>query len=149
MDVPGWSAGPTVIQRIPPYATSLRTSQSSVAQTRRRMLAPDEDRKRRPSAITVSLSHEGGCDGRGIRTGPSSAPTRRRPAPYLRAGLLAPAEHAANLRGAPLPVPLDDSRQSRRCKRSHLIQRTRAREAPWVALPNPDALSSLRNYVRT
>jgi hypothetical protein len=42
MDVPGWSAGPTVIQRIPPYATSLRTSQASVAQTRRRMLAPDE-----------------------------------------------------------------------------------------------------------
>jgi len=43
MDVPGWSAGPTVIQRIPPYATSLRTSQASVAQTRRRMLAPDDD----------------------------------------------------------------------------------------------------------
>jgi hypothetical protein len=26
MDVPGWSAGPTVIQRVPPCATSLRTS---------------------------------------------------------------------------------------------------------------------------
>jgi hypothetical protein len=26
MDVPGWSAGPTVIQRIAPWPTSLRTS---------------------------------------------------------------------------------------------------------------------------
>jgi hypothetical protein len=45
MDVPGWSAGPTLIQRIPLYATPLRTSQAPVAQTRRRMLAPDDLRK--------------------------------------------------------------------------------------------------------
>ena len=31
MDVPGWSAGPTVIQRIPPYPTSLRTSKPRVS----------------------------------------------------------------------------------------------------------------------
>ncbi len=28
MDVPGWLAGPTVIQRIPPYPTSSRTSEA-------------------------------------------------------------------------------------------------------------------------
>jgi hypothetical protein len=31
MDVPGWSAGPTVIHRIPPYPTSLRTSKPRVS----------------------------------------------------------------------------------------------------------------------
>jgi len=31
MDVPGWSAGPTVIQRISPYPTSLRTSKPTVS----------------------------------------------------------------------------------------------------------------------
>jgi hypothetical protein len=39
-----------VIQRIPPYATSLRTSQASVAQTRRRMLAPDDQQSYHPGA---------------------------------------------------------------------------------------------------
>src|SRR5712691_5347180 len=33
MDVPGWSAGPTVIQRIPSYPKSLRTSKPRVAGT--------------------------------------------------------------------------------------------------------------------
>ena len=31
MDVPGWSAGPTVIQCIPPYSTSPRTSKPRVS----------------------------------------------------------------------------------------------------------------------
>ena len=31
MDVPGWSGGPTVIQRIPAYPTSLRTSKPRVS----------------------------------------------------------------------------------------------------------------------
>ena len=31
IDVSGWSAGPTVIQCIPPYSTSLRTSNPRVS----------------------------------------------------------------------------------------------------------------------
>jgi hypothetical protein len=70
MDVPGWSAGPTVIQRIPLYATSLRTSQASVAQTRRRMLAPDEQRAPDGTGIRLFLSVEAGvrlAGGAGVR----------------------------------------------------------------------------------
>ena|SRR5436190_18876508 len=44
--------------------------------------------------------------------------------------------------GDPLAIrrdsPLGPERvSSSRCKRSHLIRRTRTRKAPWVALPNP------------
>ena len=67
MDVPGWAAQPAVIQRIPPYPTSLRTSKPRV---------PRDDHM--PSALATASSRSRSSGSLAI---PSSLP---RPNGFLR-----------------------------------------------------------------
>src|SRR5438445_12852690 len=95
MDVPGWAAQPAVIQRIPPYPTSLRTSKPRVPRDHHMpsALATASSRSRSPGSLAI----------------PSSLP---RPNGFLRPIVLPSSRQAIQVLG---PAHLDTLRT-----RSHL-----------------------------